>query len=356
MSNEHAHKYIKEGWMNEDQKHRVENDLMEGRGYYNEPLYKLEEAFGTDDFANLLYDAAHVDAMKGFDEIPQTWRTVCSVVTRTDFKTNYIVQADGGGRLYKRLEREGVSADKVTDRKESYAVFPYDKEFPITMEAMRNDATGELMKKFRGFGKTAGRTLQWFVWDATVGLLGGTGSGGYATMSSGYPVFSASHATGANYATSTALTEANLEAGVTLMVNQKDLDADEILGVYPKWLIVPPAIQGVAKKLTRSDIMIHATTETDAGGDDTLMGNINAIKDYNIQVVVEPRLASTEWILAADPNQYPVVEMGFLDGKTEPEIMESDRNWFSHRERSIKAQICFGGVPADWRGLYKGVG
>ena len=57
--------------------------FMEGR--VDLKMYELEEAFGTTDFTNALYDAAHVSAMQGYGMVEPT----CTWQTRSQAVRNY---------------------------------------------------------------------------------------------------------------------------------------------------------------------------------------------------------------------------------------------------------------------------
>ena len=341
---------IKKGWANPVQKALIKKQWSEGS--YGGTGNDLEEAMGTLDFTNALYDAAHLAAMEGYNAVDQTWRYVAKVVPRTDFKTNYAAACNGLGLLEKRTEGQPATETKPTDRKESYAIFPYEKVFGLSMEARANDATGVLMESFNYWGQSATHTMNNFVWHATTGVLGGAG----ATMSDSLKVFDATSPGHDNYATSTALAFDSLTAGIAAMRVQEDESGTQLVGCWPKYLIVGATLEGLAKRLTMSDAVIAQGLASTAAL--TLGGNLNPIKSYALQVIVVPELASGDWILAGDPNIFPVLEMGFLNGKTEPTIMiqkeDSDAEFFT-RARYSKCQMVFGGCAKDYRALYKGV-
>ena len=341
---------IKEGWMTESEKLHLLDKWREGK--LDCTMEYLEEAFGTADFTSALVDASNVALMQGYGEVPATWQIVSKVVNKTNFKTNNIVTAGDMGKLEKRIESEPATEDKPTDRKETYAMFRYNKLFGISMEAQANDETGTLMDNFRTWGHAAVRTLNDFVWG-TSGLLGGAGS---YTFSDSELTFSTSH-TNANYATSTALTEANLVTAIVAMRNQPDEGGTEVLGVPPATLNVAPAIETLARRLVESPTVMVLERDTDNNAAATLTGTVNAIKGYGLKVNVVDSLAASEWVLAANPAIYPVVEMGFKNGNTVPTISfqrpDSDAE-FMTGTRYSKCELVFGGAPMSWKTIYKG--
>jgi hypothetical protein len=340
---------IKEGNLPELDKMRLLERIQENKPI-DYTMRELEEAFGTVDFSNLLTDAANVSLMQGYGQVQPVWKVVSKVVTRNDFKTNNVVTADGMGLLDKRLEQEPVELTKPTDRKETYAVYPYEKAFGLTMEANANDETGRLMELMRGWGNAAVNTLNDFVWGTSSGLLTGS-SGVGATMSDSVAVFDASgHG---NLATAD-LTYATLTTAFAAMMTQTDESGSQMAGAVPRYLCVAPAAYAKAYSLTQGSTLI--ATATDATSTH-LTSDSNPWKPMGLQIVVIDTLPTDVWVLSADPNVSPVVEMGFYQGKTEPTVYiqppESDAEFWS-RTRYAKCQLIFGGCVADYRGLYKG--
>ncbi|KPK36241.1 MAG: hypothetical protein AMJ65_16440 [Phycisphaerae bacterium SG8_4] len=334
--------YIKEGYASPAEQEKILEQWLDGK--IDMKMYQLEEAFGTASFTNALVDAANVSAMQAFGEVPAVWKAVSKIVPRNDFKTNYVVVADGLGLLEKRLEHEPATGTKPTDGKESYAVFPYDKVFSITMEAWANDATDVLKDQARKWGHAGVNTLNDFVWG-TSGLLGGTGQ----TMRDSNALFDATNH--GNYATSEALDYTGLNVAWAAMRNQTDQGGTQKLGVSPKILAVSPDIYTMAVHLTQSPNMISTTTAN------VPLGEKNPWGSMGLEVVVVDSLPAGEFVLAADPNIYPVIEMGFYEGRAEPEVLmqgpDSDDEFF-RRRRNFKCQLIFGGTVLEWRTLYKG--
>jgi len=340
-------RFTENGLASPEEKQRLLEQWTEGHCDYS--VEYLVEAFGTTDFSNAILNVAHAAAMDGVADVPATWKAVSKVVPVNDLKARYIVDANGLGLLEKRLELEPTTLAKPTDAKETYTPYVFDKAFGLTLTAWANDETGKLQEQFRTFGQAAVHTLNSYMWNATDGLLGGTG----ATMGDSTALFDASgHA---NYATSTDLTFENLTAGIAAMLIQTDRGGTQIVPMTPRYLIVPPGKEGVANRLTMSDVIIAAGLASTSAY--TRDGAYNSLKKYGLQVVVVPELTSTNWILACDPMTHPCVEMGFFIGP-EPKIetlpATSDATFFTRKMYS-KCTLAFGGHPKDWRTFYKGV-
>ena len=66
---------------------------------------------------------------------------------------------------------------------------------------------------------------------------------------------------------------------------------------------------------------------------------------------------ANDWYLAADPDDIPCIEVGFLDGREEPELFVQDNptvgSLFTHDKIAYKIRHVYGGDVLDHRGLYK---
>lgn len=302
------------------------------------PMRVLEEAFGTGDFTNALVDAMHVSAMKGFNAVEPLWRKIVMAVPRNDFKTNNLVTAEGMGRLDVKVEHEPYFETKPTDQKETYSIARYGKIMGLSMEAMANDVAGVLTKNFQRWGASAQNTMNYWrfytMLDANPATNRGTN------------LFSAANA---NKLGNIDLNRANLATGIAKMQQQVD-DAGEYLNIQPRYLVVHPDEADMAYRLTQSDSWI-ATDTTTAATADKMEGAKNWWKG-KLEVIVAPWITTGNYYLIADPTIYPVFEMGFYQGKQEPEITiqgpDSDAEFFRD-ERYSKCRIIFGGSVEDPR-------
>jgi hypothetical protein len=65
------------------------------------------------------------------------------------------------------------------------------------------------------------------------------------------------------------------------------------------------------------------------------------------------------WYVLADPGQIEMIELGFLDGREEPELIVQDQpqngSVFTNDAISWKVRHVFGGGWLDYRGAYGSV-
>ena len=68
---------------------------------------------------------------------------------------------------------------------------------------------------------------------------------------------------------------------------------------------------------------------------------------------------ANDWCTAADPADIPGIEMGFLDGRQEPELFVQDTpnvgSMFSADKLTYKIRHIYGGAVTDYRAFTKAV-
>jgi hypothetical protein len=156
----------------------------------------------------------------------------------------------------------------------------------------------------------------------------------------GVALFHASHG---NLGTA-ALAPASYAAGRLAMLKQPELDSGERLSIPARSLLVPAELEEDASDLFRRN------TENDK----TFIQSQNPL--------ILPIWYWTDvddWCLAADPNDVPMIEVGFLDGQEEPSIFVQDNpnvgSMFSNDKITYKIRHPYGACVEDFRGFYKGV-
>ena len=68
---------------------------------------------------------------------------------------------------------------------------------------------------------------------------------------------------------------------------------------------------------------------------------------------------ANDWVATADPNEVPLIEVGFLDGEEEPALFVQDNptvgSMFNSDKLTWKMRHIYGAVVSDFRGAYKAV-
>ena len=304
-----------------------------------------EESYHTTGLLpNLMLDAANKTLIAGYEEAQFTWdlwaRQGQSVA---DFKNINRIRYSESPDLLMVPEGHEYKEGKTSDEKESYAVEKFGRIFTITWETVVNDDMDAISRVPQMHGNAARRTQNKKVYEVLTAN---------AAMADGVALFNAAHSNLAGSAGAPSVT--TLNAMFTAMRTQTGLEG-EIIGVLPRYLIVPAALEATALELFTS------TGRPDVGGDVT--GNSGVQNIYgpggrrSLEIVAEPQLdgnSTTAWYAAADNASVDTVELTFLAGEESPQL---ESEWdFDNDCYKYKVRQTFGTKAIDWRGLYKNAG
>lgn len=299
----------------------------------------------TGNFSNLLMDAQNKRLLKSYMDTPSTYQTwVRQAESVPDFKTiNRVRLGEVGNQPM--VEENGEYKDmSLSDAKESYKVEKHGSLLSFTWEAMKNDDLGGFSRAVQLQGAAMKRTRNRSVYD----LLFAN-----AALSDGVALFHAS-SHGGNLDT-LALSIANLNAGFSCMALQTGINTDVILGITPRFLIVPFNLAATAEQILGS--------YADPGAGGSAAGNSNTLNIYGPQgprrltLIVEPLLDgndTTAYYLAADNNVIDTIEMADLQGEESP-VFEQDTAFIQDAVK-FKVRQTWGVKAIDYRGLYKSTG
>jgi len=287
---------------------------------------------GTGHFAGILENVSNKSMLEGFSQAEETYMSWVQQRSIPDFKTTSLVNLS----LFNGLEqvREGgqYTHGDMSDIKEQIQLATYGRLFTISRQALANDDLSALGDIPRAMGMAAAYQVGDIVYAV---LTTGTTT---TMVQDGVALFDAS--THTNYVTSGAAPSvATLNAGRTAMATQTDPQG-KVIGLRPRHLIVPIALQTTAETLI-------AATYDPAGTAGTLTPNPF---QNSMQVVADHRLDTANaagWYLAAGMN---TVTVGFLNGQSSP-YLESKDGW-SVDGVEYKVRIDAAAVASDYRGLY----
>jgi hypothetical protein len=262
----------------------------------------------------------------------QAWRQVVTTTPVNDFRTQERTRFGGYGDLPAVAEKDPYAAlTSPTDEKATYGVTKRGGTEDITLEMIKNDDVGSIQRIPGKLGRAAQRTLAKFVFDF------------FRNNPTIYDALALFHATHGNLG-SAALDATGLAAGRLAMLKQTEKDSLDRLGIGPKHLLVPVDLQESAVNLFNRNTNLDKTFIQNT--------SLNIIPVWYWTDV-------TDWCLAADPRDIPTIEIGFLDGREEPELFVQDMpnvgSMFSNDTLTYKMRHVYGGNVLDYRGMYKGV-
>jgi hypothetical protein len=292
------------------------------RGRMAESLGVMRESIDSATFANALGNSItrRMQAIYTGRTDLQVWRRVATSGPVSDFRSQERMRIGGYGNLPAVAQGAGYTAlTSPGDEKASYAVSKRGGTEDVTLEAITNDDVQALRRIPQELALAAGNTLMEFVFDF------------FRTNPTIYDTVALYHASHNNLRTG-ALDATEFAAHRQLMVKQTRAGSNKRLGLSPKSILVPFELQETAYNL-----FVRGQNN-----DKTF------VQDLNPDVIVVPYWTdANDWCTVADPTELPVVEVGFLNGREEPELFVQDMpnvgSMFSNDKLTYKIRHIYGG-------------
>lgn len=304
----------------------------------------LREAVSTDDWSYSLGQAIYRQAIReyrlpGFDD----WKKVVSSTTSLkDMRTNDRIRTGFYDLL--PVVTEDTTYQPLTDPTEERAHYAPHKRGGLadyTWEAALNDDLNQLRAIPKKLALSAKVTLWYNIMNIFI-----------SNPDTSYDSTALFHASshGANLV-SADLTAATYADAVQWMRKSSVLGNSNIpIGLAPKLMLIPPDLEATAKQLRTSDVDIDVS----AGE------NIVNVWKNSFDIIIIPFWSdAAHWVVMADPNLIPTIEVGFLGGREEPEMFTEAQNSgsnFTADKITYKIRHVWGYCILDHRGMYKSDG
>jgi hypothetical protein len=310
--------------------------------------FQFREGLYSGSWAQILGDSITRRMISEY-QLPQLndWRLVVSDITPiADFRSNKRMRMGGYGVIPAVDERANYT--ELTSPGDEEAYFSISKRGgleTLTLEMIANDDVGSIKRIPVLLGRAAARTLYKFVFDM---FTANSGAGIACTYDSVNLCSAGSEHL--NYAT-TPLAAAAVSAARLLMRSQAGYgDTYEILGpaLLPKYMLVPNELEELAYK-----ICFAAVTLVNAGTVE--VSNMPNIHQGLQPLVIDYWTDATNWYQVCDPASFPTFEIGFFQGREDPELFLASApevgSMFSADKLSYKIRHIYGGTPLDHRGI-----
>jgi hypothetical protein len=295
---------------------------------------RLVESLGSTSLGEVLGDAvtrrmlAEYRAAVDFDG----WRQLVSVGPVSDFRMQHRTRWGGYGDL--PTVAEGADYQPLTSPGDEEATYKAGKKGgteEITLEAIKNDDVLLIRRIPTKLSRAAKRTLAKFVFDFL------------RVNPVIYDTKALFHVDHANLFTG-ALSKTELAAHRLAMLKQSELTSDDRIGIAPTRLVVPADLQEAAVDLFKLN----------TNNEKTFMQSLT----MNV-IPVWYWTDANDWCTAADPADIPGIEMGFMDGREEPELFVQDTpnsgSMFAADKLTYKIRHIYGGAVTDYRAFTKAV-
>ena len=295
-------------------------------------------AMVTGDLPYILGNFANKTALIGYTETMSPIVSIFREIPAKDFKTNYMVALSESQDLEEVPEKGDYQYNEFSEHRESFALSTYGKIFAITRQALINDDLGMMAQIARSHGAAASRKVR----DVCLSVLTGNG-----TMSDGYALFSTEHSNFVSSGNGAPPGDATLKAAYKSMKLQRGPAGVSVLGIIPKYLVVPVSIEVDAWQLLESTGDL--TVEKNAGVRNPWYQKLTLIPEAALDGFLE-----TGWYLAADQNRSDTLVLSFLNGKNSPDMFTKDGWTVDGTE--FKVRIDVAGAAAAHQGLYYNYG
>lgn len=249
------------------------------------------------------------------------WRRVATWGPVNDFRTQERVRIGGYGNL--PAVAQGAAYTALTspgDDKATYAVTKRGGTEDVTLEAIRNDDVQALRRIPVELALAAKNTLYEFVFDF------------YRTNPVIHDAVALYHASRGNLF-SAAFTAAEYSAHRLAMLTRTRAGSGKRLATPPKTLLVPFELEESAFNAFQRATNLDKTF---------VQSNVPDI------VGVSYWTDASDWCTVADPMVLPVLEIGFLDGREDPELFVQDTpnvgSMFSNDKVTYKIRHIYGGA------------
>lgn len=301
---------------------------------------KLREA-DSSDFPFALGNTLNRRMVRDYSKLAKEWQKLVGETNVKDFREQEVVRWGGFNNLATVAEDGPYTAFTTPSEEEAkYTPLTKGRSFYITRRMVINDDIQSVQKFPKMAAIAADRTLAQFVWNLILSYTSGINDTAI------YDAVVLYHAGSHNNTATDALATAPLSVARIAMMNQTEADSGEILGIRPKYLIVPPNLEPTARYLVESD---HNP------------GSVN--HDMNIhkgqyEIIMSPYLQSdlNNWYLMADKNDIEGVEIGYVQGRRDPELFLQDQPTvgatFTNDRLTWKIRHEYGGAVIDYRGFY----
>ena len=284
----------------------------------------------TDDLPIVLGGSVDTHVYEAFETVSQNWRIPFRTANFTNFREQNVavledLETDSqdssrtlSGTIPMVPEQHGYDDARIDEEYENAELETYGVIFQYTRQMLFNDDQRRMQRLPAAMGTAMGRTINKHVADALEASASTTTSG--MTMRDGSRLFNTVAPAGSlinMWSAALPLNRANI---MTAMVYFANLTTPQgrIMNLRPKYLIVPPELQYQAEYLTGVSAdgmrLIGGTTAAAIAPD-----NVYPLPILT-PVYLEELTSAVDWYLAADPAEFPTVEVGFLNGRETPEL------------------------------------
>ncbi len=319
--------------------------------------HELKESASSSDFPYLLGNTMYKKLLNRFNGFASPWQQYVMKGDLADFKAHDRIILSESPDLLKIEADAGYKDTKFSDARYQIQADTWGRSFSVDRRTIINDDLGGVMRMPEMFGRAAVRTLVKVILNL---LKGGNNAYDEATL------FALRGGAAVNYNVSVALTNtaagaAALSAACQKLALSTEPASGELLGIKAKYLLTGTTLAPVARQLINSQQILAASS---AGG-----GEYNDLKGLIPleEPLIDSVISTSFWAVLADPMDCPVIEVGFVNGVVNPELLVmqpemskmaggEDPYDFEFDALKYKVRWDFGAKLAYYQGICRGSG
>jgi phage head maturation protease len=282
-------------------------------------------AMTKSDLPSILSNVAEKGLLARYNTAPETFSKWTRQDTLRNFKTKDLLNMGNFPSLSLRNEEGEFTYGYVSESKETVQMKKYGKILAFSEEMLVDDDLNALSQFVSEAGSAAKRTESSLVYA----ILNSN-----PDMADSVALFHADHD---NLGTNGAPSVTTFNEAFAAMKSQMNLEGTDYLDIRPKYMICGPSIEATAKAFL-APVNAQQTS------------NVNIFAG-SVELIVDPRITSKYWTLAADPSEYNTITLYRLEGQESPIV--STRNKWESGAFEIKVEHAAVAKATDYRGLFQ---
>jgi hypothetical protein len=312
-----------------------------GQYVWSESVVREANEVTTSVLSNVVLNSMTKRLVRDYQAQPKWWEPVVIKTPVLDMKQQNRIRLLDFASLSSVSEDAAYTNVAWGDARENYTPTKFGNLVVVTLETFLNDDVHAVTRIPTKIAHAATVTI-----NEQVANLFTQSSGTGPTLSDTFHVFDSANHQG-NTSNSTPaydLSSSSLQNAMTALEKIQN-SASKRIGVRGRYLLIPPDLRWTAAVITQSQY---------AAG--TANNDINPLAGAVVPIVVPQFTTTYQWYLLADPSQIESLEVGFLNGREEPELLVQDNPTqgavFTNDAISYKVRHIYGAGWLDYRGAF----
>jgi hypothetical protein len=312
-----------------------------GNYHLEESVVREANEVTTSVLANVVLNSMTKRVVRDYQAQPKWWEPIVIKTPILDMKQQNRIRLQDFASLASVSENGTYANIAWGDARENYTPTKFGNLVVVTLEAFLNDDVHAITRIPTKIAHAATVTI-----NEQMSNLFTQSSGTGPTMADTFHVFDA-----ANHQSNTAsttptydLSSASLQLAMTALEKIQN-SASKRIGVRGRYLLIPPDLRWTAAVITQSQYAAGSANN-----------DINPLAGAVVPIVVPQFATAYQWYLLADPSQIESLEVGFLNGREEPELLVQDNPTqgavFTNDAISYKVRHIYGLGWLDYRGAF----